>query len=127
VRAILRPAHGAHAFACARLAAPIEHTPGGQNDERQEILSLESVLDSPSAREIDKLSPYAIRLANKWAQERPGKIRELKAAGKLVTTLKQSAEIEALREWRERVRAVRAMPMGGTRPGPGRDSGSRAP
>jgi len=88
---------------------------------------LESVLDSPSAREIDELSPYAIRLANQWAKERPGKIRELKAAGKLVTTLKQSAEIEALREWRERVRAVRAMPMGGTTPGPGRDSGSRAP
>ncbi len=70
--------------------------------------SLESVLDPSSVKEINKLSPHAIRLARKWAKEWPGKTRELDAAGKLVTELKHSAEAEALQEWRERIRLVRA-------------------
>jgi hypothetical protein len=74
--------------------------------------SLESVLGLPSIKEINKLSPYAVRLASRWANEWPGKIRELEAAGKLVTTLKQRAEVEALSEWRERVRMVRSLPEG---------------
>jgi len=69
--------------------------------------SLESVLGSPSIDEIYKLSPYAIKLAKRWVKEWPGKTRELEATGKLVPALKQRAEIEALHEWRERIRAVR--------------------
>ena len=68
---------------------------------------LETVLNTPSVKEIKKLSPYAISLAQRWAKEWPDKTRELEAAGKLVKTLKQRAEVEALSEWRARVRAVR--------------------
>ena len=69
--------------------------------------SLESVLHSPSINEINKLSPYAVRLARRWAKERPGETRELEASGKLVEVLKERAEEESLRQWRSRVRAVR--------------------
>jgi hypothetical protein len=65
------------------------------------------VLDAPSVREIQKLSPYAVRLANRWAKDAPGKTRELKASGKLVSTLRERAESEALLQWRSRMRAVR--------------------
>lgn len=70
------------------------------------FFSLESVLDSPSIKE--KLSPFAIQLANRWVKESPQKARELLAAGKLVATIKQRAEDEALRQWRSRVRVVRS-------------------
>ena len=68
---------------------------------------LETVLDAPSVREIKKLSPYAVQLANRWAKEAPGKTRELEASGKLLSTLKERSENEALRQWRSRIRAVR--------------------
>jgi len=68
---------------------------------------LETVLDAPSISEISKLGPYAVELANRWAKEAPGKTRELKASGKLLPTLKERAESEALRQWRTRLRAVR--------------------
>ncbi|HXZ54316.1 MAG TPA: hypothetical protein VEH03_02530 [Burkholderiales bacterium] len=68
---------------------------------------LESVLHSPSINEINKLSPYAVKLAKRWAKERPGETRELEASGKLVEVLKQRAEDESLRQWRSRIRAVR--------------------
>lgn len=68
---------------------------------------LESVLLAPSIREIEKLSPYAVELANRWAKEAPGKTRELEASGKLLAALKERAENEALLQWRSRVRAVR--------------------
>ena len=68
---------------------------------------LETVLDTPSIREINKLSPYAVELANRWAKEAPGKTRELEATGKLVAALKERAESEALRQWRQRIRIVR--------------------
>ncbi len=85
--------------------------------------SLESVLGSPSIKEINKLSPYAVRLASRLAKEWPGEIRELEAAGKLVATLRQRAEVEALSEWRERVRMVRSMPRGEMDSGRERNSG----
>jgi hypothetical protein len=68
---------------------------------------LETVLDAPSVREIQKLSPYAVRLAARWAKESPGKTRELEASGKLVDVLKQRADDESLLQWRQRIRAVR--------------------
>jgi hypothetical protein len=68
---------------------------------------LETVLHAPSIREISKLSPYAVELAKRWAKEAPGKTRELEASGKLLSTLKERAENEALRQWRTRLRAVR--------------------
>jgi hypothetical protein len=37
--------------------------------------SLESVLRSPSIKEINKLSPYAITLARLWARDWRGKTR----------------------------------------------------
>jgi len=70
--------------------------------------SLESVLDSPSIKEINRLSPFAIQLANRWVKESPQKARELLATGKLVAAIKQRAEDEALRQWRSRVRVVRS-------------------
>jgi hypothetical protein len=73
----------------------------------RESFSLESVLHAPSIKEISKLSPYAIRLAKRWAKEMPAKIRELEASGKLLAALKQGAEDESLRQWRSRVRVVR--------------------
>ena len=84
---------------------------------------LESVLHEPSVKEISKLSPYAIHLANRWAKEWPGKTRELEAAGTLVNTLKQRAEVEALKQWRSRVRAVRGDPA----PGPDKEAAPPAP
>ena len=89
--------------------------------------SLESVLPSPSVKEINKLSPYAVKLAKKWAREWPGKTRELEASGKLVAALRQRAEDEALRQWRSRVRGVRAITMGSVPPEPERDSGPPPP
>jgi len=68
---------------------------------------LESVLRARSVKEINKLSPYAVRLATRWAKEWPGKTRELEAAGTLLNTLKQRAEAEALNQWRSRIRVVR--------------------
>lgn len=68
---------------------------------------LETVLDAPSIREIQKLSPYAIRLANRLAKEAPAEARQLRASGKLLSTLKERAEIESLLQWRSRMRAVR--------------------
>ena len=68
---------------------------------------LESVLGAPSVREIKMLSPYAVQLANRWAKEAPGRTRELEASGKLLSTLKERAENEALLQWRSRMRAVR--------------------
>jgi hypothetical protein len=79
---------------------------------------LETVLDAPSVREIRKLSPYAVRLANRWAKEAPGRTRELEASGKLLSTLKERAESEALRQWRSRIRAVR----GETAPAPEKEA-----
>ena len=69
---------------------------------------LESVLHTQSIREIEKLSPYAVKLANRWAKEAPGKTRELEASGKLVAALKERSENEALNQWRTRIRVVRA-------------------
>jgi hypothetical protein len=68
---------------------------------------LESVLHAPSIKEIEKLSPYAVALANRWAKEAPGRTRELEASGKLLAALKERAENEALLQWRSRIRAVR--------------------
>lgn len=68
---------------------------------------LKSVLHTQSIREIEKLSPYAVELANRLAKEAPGRARELEASGKLVATLKERAENEALLQWRSRIRAVR--------------------
>jgi phosphopantetheinyl transferase (holo-ACP synthase) len=68
---------------------------------------LESVLKERSIKEIRKLSPYAVQLANRWAKEAPGKTRELEATGKLLASLKERAESEALLQWRSRMRAVR--------------------
>jgi hypothetical protein len=68
---------------------------------------LESVLKERSVREIKKLSPYAVELANRWAKEAPGATRELEASGKLIGALKERAENEALLQWRSRIRAVR--------------------
>ena len=86
-------------------------------------VSFESVLDSPSVKEIKKLSPYAIQLANRWVRDWPGRTRELQAAGKLIAALKERAEVESLREWRSRVSRFRADPAGDATPGPERDSG----
>jgi len=69
--------------------------------------SLESVLRAPSVKEIRKLSPYAVQLANRWVKEAPARTRELEASGKLLSALKERAENEALLQWRSRVRAVR--------------------
>jgi hypothetical protein len=88
---------------------------------------LESVLHSPSIKEINELSPYAIKLAKRWAKEWPGKTRELEAAGKLLSALKQRAEVDSLREWRQRIRAVRATPKVDLPPGPEADSGPPSP
>ena len=74
---------------------------------------LETVLDVPSVREIQKLSPYAVRLANRLAKEAPAETRQLRASGKLLSTLKERAENESLLQWRSRMRAVR----GETTPG----------
>ena len=41
---------------------------------------LETVLKARSVKEINELSPYAIRLAQRWAKESPGKTRELESA-----------------------------------------------
>jgi hypothetical protein len=68
---------------------------------------LESVLHAPSIKEIKKLSPYAVELADRWAKESPGRTRELEASGKLLAALKERAENEALLQWRSRIRAVR--------------------
>ena len=84
---------------------------------------LESVLKERSVREINKLSPYAVSLALRWAKEWPGKTRELEAAGTLVKTLKQRAETEALNQWRTRIRVVR----GDAPPAPERESAPPAP
>jgi len=84
---------------------------------------LESVLKERSVREINKLSPYAVRLAQRWAKEWPGKTLELEAAGTLVKTLKQRAETEALNQWRTRIRVVR----GDAQPSPERESAPPAP
>ena len=77
---------------------------------KAEQFSLESILNVPSVKEINELSPYAIRLANRWVREWPRKARELEAAGTLVSTLKQHAEEESLRQWRMRIQAARANP-----------------
>ena len=74
---------------------------------KREYFSLESVLNLPSVREINELSPYAVQLASRWVREQPREARELEAAGTLVSTLKQRAEDESLRQWRMRVRAAR--------------------
>jgi hypothetical protein len=83
---------------------------------------LESVLKKRSVMEINKLGPYAVRLADRWAKEWPGKTRELEAAGTLVKTLKQRAEAEALNQWRSRIRAVR-----GETPGPDKEAAPPTP
>jgi hypothetical protein len=82
---------------------------------------LETVLDAPSIREIQKLSPYAVRLANRLAKEAPAETRRLRASGKLLATLKERAENESLLQWRSRMLAVR----GGKAPAP--DSAPPAP
>jgi len=84
---------------------------------------LETVLKERSIREINKLSPYAVHLANRWAKDWPGKTRELEAAGTLVKTLRQRAEAEALNQWRSRVRVVR----GDDVPGSDREAPPPAP
>jgi len=79
---------------------------------------LESVLDEPIVKEIHKLSPYAVKLATRWAKESPAKTRELEASGKLVSTLKERAESEALRQWRARIRVVRGESAGSEKEAP---------
>jgi len=90
-------------------------------------VSFESVLDSPSINEINKLSPYAIQLAERWVRDWPGKTRELVASGKFISALKQRAEVDSLREWRQRIRAVRTTPKSDLPPGPEADSGPPSP
>ena len=91
------------------------------NDQGSSLL--ESVLHTRSIREIEKLSPYAVNLANRWAKEAPGRTRELEASGKLVATLKERAENEALLQWRSRIRIVR----GGTAPSPEKEASPPPP
>jgi hypothetical protein len=66
----------------------------------------ESVLTPTSAKEIKKLSPYAIELARRWVKERPRETRQLEASGKLISALKVHAEDESLQQWRSRVHGL---------------------
>jgi hypothetical protein len=68
--------------------------------------SFEPVLRHATAREIERLSPYAINLARRWVEEWPEKTRQLEAAGKLISALKTNAESESLRQWRQRYRGL---------------------
>ena len=72
--------------------------------------NFETVLTPESAREIKKLSPYAIDLARRWIKEWPEKARQLEAAGKLISALKVHAEQESLQQWRSRIRGLGRQP-----------------